>query len=167
MASSYVLFTTSACRCDLGRMEHENGSGLELNPSVNAKLVETINGCTLTVYYTFPDYNSHVNTNILPRLVFCGGHIESPQYPGYVEVDRRSPEMHAGTDPATPAKCGMTEGTGEATIFEKALRLELVRFREVLLVEMDYRGGLASLCLFSGRGRKQNQMRTYWSIVER
>lgn len=97
--------------------------------------------------------NLHVNIDILPSVIFRRGHIESPQDSSDIEVDRRSPEMHAGTDAATPAKCGVAEGTGEVAVLEKALRLELVRFREVVLVKMNYRGKSQRLSV-AGRGRK-------------
>ena len=48
--------------------------------------------------------------------------------------------MHTGTDTAAPAERGVAKSAGEVPILEEALRLELVGFGEILLVEVNCRG---------------------------
>jgi hypothetical protein len=47
--------------------------------------------------------------------------------------------MHAGTHTTTPTKGTVTKGAGVVTFRQETFWLEVVRFREVLFVEVDWR----------------------------
>lgn len=138
IASSYSLSITFACAAERGEMSHWNGSGVELNPSENAKL-DQLDPQPFHRFDATNGHYSHVNLDMLPVFILGRLDVKRPQHARDVDGHRRRAEVHSWAHAAAPAKRAVAQLAGVLPLLQEALRPELVWLREVGLVEMDCR----------------------------